>query len=291
MTNEEPPFGIVTPLVNRKPDGEFQFPADNWYLIAPIGEHPHSDSGMIQVIDAAAVEAMTNSMPTNTELLVDFDHESHDTAKRTTAAGWIQNLQARADGLYAQIRLTKSGADAVKGGDYRFISPVWTLNNCRQIDETHIRPMVLTDAGITNRPQLRGLPALSNRDARRERVAADDPVDSFFTEVRTIQNARKVGFEAAWSSAKTEHPEVYQNALRDTGYKNTAELIQPTHTWPGGHNPYLKFDSIVKHRASNDDISYERAFEKAKLSHPNEYAQMCAEYQRDESIRASATSL
>ncbi len=292
MKSDEPPFGIVTPLLNRKPDGAFEFPADNLYLIAPKGYHPHSESGMIQVIDEVAVEAMANAFKPGEELLVDFDHESWSKDKRTVAAGWIQNLEGRSGGLYAEIRWSRCGKEALGGGDYRFLSPVWTLNNCRQIDETHIRPMALTDAGITNRPNLRGMAALSNRDARRERVAA--AVDSFYTEVCLIHAGRNEAWESAWESAKTSHGEVYRNALRDAGYgiiQNAAEPLRPTQTWPGGHNPYLTFDGIVKQRAASAGISYERAYEKAKLSHPNEYTQMLSEYERDEAIRAERIKL
>lgn len=165
-------LGIAT-LLNRKGDAEFELPADRWYQIAPIGEFPHAASGLVQVIDTASVQAMANALKPGEELLIDFDHESHDSAKRTTAAGWIQNLQARADGLYAQIRLTKSGAEAIKGGDYRFISPVWMANDCEQLDKKRIRPLRLNDAGITNTPNLRGLSPLSNREESRPQHAAE----------------------------------------------------------------------------------------------------------------------
>src|SRR4051812_46350108 len=83
----EDAFGIVTPLLNRTgPDGAFQFPPDNWYLIAPIGDHPNTDSGFVQRVDQTSVEAMANSFKPGQELLVDFDHESWNTNKRTTAA-------------------------------------------------------------------------------------------------------------------------------------------------------------------------------------------------------------
>jgi hypothetical protein len=40
-------------LLNR--DG-FQMPADGWYQIAPVGEFPHSQAGLVQVVDREACE-------------------------------------------------------------------------------------------------------------------------------------------------------------------------------------------------------------------------------------------
>ena len=65
-------------------------------------------------------------------LLVDFDHSSHDPAQPTTAAGWIGALEHRDDGLYAQIRWSDLGHQALTGGRYRLASPVWNRADCDQ---------------------------------------------------------------------------------------------------------------------------------------------------------------
>ncbi len=171
--SDEPALGIVTALLNRKPDGKFEFPADDWYLIATKGEHPHAETGLVQVVDDTSVQAMVNAFQPGEELLVDFDHESWDNKKRTTAAGWIQNVKSAAQGLMAQIRWSGSGKTALANGDYRFISPVWLGKDVEQIDKNRIRPLRLNDAGITNRPNLSGLPPMTNRelDARPQHAA------------------------------------------------------------------------------------------------------------------------
>jgi len=53
----------LSPLTNRN----FELPKDGWYHIAPIGEFAHP-TGIIQVIDPAALEAMKNR----------FDEESQE---------------------------------------------------------------------------------------------------------------------------------------------------------------------------------------------------------------------
>lgn len=159
---------------------DFQPPPDGWFHIAPHGTFPHP-SGALQVIDAEACEAMRRTFeeearqPNFPGLLVDFDHASHDPAQPTTAAGWITALDPRGDGLYAQIRWSDLGHQALTGGRYRLASPVWNRADCDQWaapaadgrDVPHVRPRRLDRLALTNDPNLPGLTPLSNR---REKV-------------------------------------------------------------------------------------------------------------------------
>jgi phage I-like protein len=155
----------------------FQPVADGWFHIAPHGTFPHP-SGAMQVIDAEACEAMLRTFdeearqPNFPGLLVDFDHFSHDPAQPTTAAGWIGALEHREDGLYAQIRWSDLGHQALTGGRYRLASPVWNRADCDQWsapvppegrEVAHLRPRRLDRLALTNDPNLPGLAPLSNR--------------------------------------------------------------------------------------------------------------------------------
>src|SRR5271155_4136368 len=106
----------------------FQPDPGGWFHIAPHGTFPHP-TGALQVIDAEACEAMLRTFdeearqPNFPGLLVDFDHFSHDPAQPTTAAGWISGLEHRDDGLYAQIRWSDLGHQALTGGRYRLSPP------------------------------------------------------------------------------------------------------------------------------------------------------------------------
>ena len=158
---------ILTPLFNRSASsalpGQFVMPENGWFHLAPIGEFPHAESGAVQVIDAEAVQAMATAFQAGTELLIDFEHESHDPDKRTEAAGWIQNVEARADGLWMQPRWSDSGTACILGGRYRYISPVWLAKDCQQLSGNRVRPLRINDAGLTNSPNLKGLVPLANR--------------------------------------------------------------------------------------------------------------------------------
>ena len=153
---------------------------DGWFHIAPHGTFPHP-TGAMQVIDAEACDAMLGTFneearqPNFPGLLVDFDHSSHDPAQPTTAAGWIGALEHRDDGLYAQIRWSDLGHQALTGGRYRLASPVWNRADCDQWtapandgrEVVHLRPRRLDRLALTNDPNLPGLTPLSNR---REKV-------------------------------------------------------------------------------------------------------------------------
>jgi phage I-like protein len=158
------------------PPTTFQPAPDGWFHIAPLGTFPHP-TGALQVIDAEACDAMARTFaeesraPNFPGLLVDFDHASHDPAQPTTAAGWISALEPRADGLYAQIRWSDLGHQALTGGRYRLASPVWNRADCDAWtapvsdgpDALHLRPRRLDRLALTNDPNLPGLIPLSNR--------------------------------------------------------------------------------------------------------------------------------
>ena len=158
-------------LLNR--DG-FQMPADGWYQVAPFGEFAHAQAGLTQVVDADACTAMANRFaeeakaPNFAGLLVDFDHFSLDGEKRSEAAGWITALENRDGGLFAKIRWSDIGESAVKGGRYRFLSPVWNRADCVDLGGGRVRPVRLLNAAVTNDPNLKGMQPLSNSGYKAE---------------------------------------------------------------------------------------------------------------------------
>ncbi len=147
----------------------FQMPADGWYQISALGEFPHAPTGLVQVVDDAGCKAMVDffrqaaMQPNFAGVLIDFDHFSLDQSKPSEAAGWITQLEQRPTGLWAQIRWSDSGQQAVSGGRYRFISPVWKQDECEMLGNNRVRPLKLVNAAVTNDPNIRGMMPLSNR--------------------------------------------------------------------------------------------------------------------------------
>jgi hypothetical protein len=70
--------------------------------------------------------------------------------------------------LFAKIRWSDVGEEAVKGGRYRFLSPVWNRADCVDLGGGRVRPVRLLNAAVTNDPNLKGMVPLSNRGQRSE---------------------------------------------------------------------------------------------------------------------------
>lgn len=161
--------GIAT-LFNRSNDGAFATPKDGWYQIVPKGEFPHNDSGKLQVLDADALKSIVNRFNDEAKsenfpgILVDFDHFSTDPGKPSEAAGWIEQVENRTDGVWGKIRWSDVGLAAVSGGRYRLTSPVWNRKDCETLSGDRIRPMRLDSLALTNDPNMKGSVPLSNRD-------------------------------------------------------------------------------------------------------------------------------
>ena len=152
-------------ILNR----DFTMPTDGWYQFAPIGEFPHGGADVIQVVDAEACMAMSARFKADAAvenfagLLIDFDHFSMDGSQRSEAAGWVTDMESRDTGLWGKIRWSDIGEEAVKGGRYRFLSPVWARSDCVDLGGGRIRPVRMINAALTNDPNLKGLRPLSNR--------------------------------------------------------------------------------------------------------------------------------
>lgn len=147
----------------------FRLPEDEWYQLAAPGEHLNPETGFTQVLDLKAFQSMVDrfnqesaTIPYFPGRLIDFDHESMDRGKRTTAAGWISELQARPEGLFARVKWSDEGMTALTGGRYRMISPVWMLNDCERLDAKRVRPLRLENAGLCNHPNIKNMIPLSN---------------------------------------------------------------------------------------------------------------------------------
>jgi len=186
MENDYPAMNC---LISNSDGG---FPADKWYQIAPIGEFwginevagggkvsnklvkQHLDQEALLAIVANFETAKTSAGANFAGLRIDRDHLSENDDQTTEAMGWIKNLEARADGLYAQIDWSDEGEKAIAGRRYKFVSPTWffsviknsipvpaQITNYKTFDL--VRPIRLDYLALTNRPNLKGMKPLSNR--------------------------------------------------------------------------------------------------------------------------------
>lgn len=165
-----------TTILNR----EFQHPADAWYQIEAKGRHPNRAAGVVQVIDDEAAQSIVNrfnadaqagTLRHGSEMLIDHEHFSDQPDKETRAYGWLTKLENRADGIYGQVRWTKTGKEAVDGGDYRFFSTEYSpadLKELSTLNSQHstrqVRPKRLDGLTLTNMNNNRGQKPITNRE-------------------------------------------------------------------------------------------------------------------------------
>jgi phage I-like protein len=151
----------------------FKLPEDGWFHLVPKGRFPIADPQaqgrkIVQVVDDEAVRSMLDRFKADSKqqnfagLLVDFDHFSYDADKSSKAAGWVTELESRADGIWGRIRWTDEGEALLRGGAFRFVSPVWDKVESQKLGATEVRPLRLESLGVTNAPNMRGMVPLAN---------------------------------------------------------------------------------------------------------------------------------
>ena len=119
-----------------------------WIHLAPIGKWPQWDDEGNKVIQDVSVKTIENMMVAfDNPVLVDCDHTSEEGGS-TKAMAWITQLaHEEGVGLRGKMEFTEDGAKLVSNGEYRYVSPVWIIDNdgC---------PTRLVSVALTNRPNL-----------------------------------------------------------------------------------------------------------------------------------------
>jgi len=248
---------VSTPIFNRE---EFQHPSDGWYQIEAKGEHPNNAAGVVQVIDDAAIKSIVDSfnadakagaLRNGSEMLVDIEHFKDDPSKETRAYGWLQELQARPDGIYGRIKWTATGQAAVDGGDYRFFSTEYDPKDLETVNNRNpksVRPLRLDGLTLTNMNNNRGQRPITNRAMSGE-ATTDLPhqsevepgypapaLEAWFHAVKAMSHAAHqqgglaLSYQQAFNLTKRQHPDMYRAAFGDLNadpYADTPEAQEP----------------------------------------------------------------
>ena len=227
-------------ILNRN----FELPDDGWYQLSPLGEFPHAAAGVTQVIDESACAQMVvafenakNFQENFPGLLIDFDHFSLDAAKHSEAAGWITDLKfmpnAAGSGLFARIRWSDTGEAAVKGGRYRFLSPVWARADCEDLGNDRLRPVRLLNAAVTNDPNLKGILPLSNRapfdsaplsELQNKETSMQPVIDALLNKLRLSADTAKTDILAAIENMATPEDVIALTSRAETAEQALADL-------------------------------------------------------------------
>ena len=160
--------GDEKPWVHIVPRGEFpgtvSIPAGYDVPGYGVAEDAMEVEGTTVLGDAQLQSIQSGFKP---DVLIDYEHFSHDADKATAAAGWGQALRGAAgnDGLELQTDWAAPARAQVIDKVYRYISPEFSGSVKFEDDTFKFFPSALTGAGLTNRPKLTTLrPVSVNRN-------------------------------------------------------------------------------------------------------------------------------
>jgi len=140
-------------------------PSQRWLQLVPIGSWEHSDYGQLDITPERIARMAANyaaGLP-GIDLPVDIEHNWGE------AVGWIQNVEARADGLWGLVDFNIKGQQLLADRAYRYISPEWFPDWKDSRDGKHYEDVV-TSIALTNRPWFKDLPAIVNSESERGRT-------------------------------------------------------------------------------------------------------------------------
>lgn len=146
--------------------------APEWIQLLPLGTITPRDGRTPWQLDAPAeVIAASLAAARGLDLPIDYDHQIDLAAVpgvggTARAAGWVKQLEQRADGIWGRVEWTQAAAQAIAAREYRFISPVFDYTK----DDRRITR--LRHAALTNNPAMT-MTALSSQQHEEDRV---DPI-------------------------------------------------------------------------------------------------------------------
>lgn len=127
---------------------------ENVHLV-PIGDFKGSDKDgnpIDEHITKESLEQIAEKLNSGDEVLCDIDHQSCKPGvdRDSKAAGWFHKFVVDpVKGLFASLKLTKNGREIVENREYRYTSPVFTLDENGNPNDIH-------SVALTNVPAFKG---------------------------------------------------------------------------------------------------------------------------------------
>jgi hypothetical protein len=138
---------------------EFQVAPDGWVQLAPYGDFPHGDGlQRFTIEDARTLVNEFNGLLNTPQRLLGLPwyigHPDHPAFKGrytdTRAYGRIKALEAREDGLFANVKWSPAGEDLIKSEAFHGHSVNWGARR----EGSVFRPVRLKSVGFTNEPNI-----------------------------------------------------------------------------------------------------------------------------------------
>lgn len=137
-----------------------------WIRVVPFGAWRGHAQGAFSVGATEAKQIVENFRRSSRELVIDYEHQSlfcEQNGEPAPAAGWIDRLELRDDGVWAHVRLWTARASAhLVAEEYRYLSPVLAWQAIDRVTGAEIGA-ALQSVALTNVPFLDGLAAIAAR--------------------------------------------------------------------------------------------------------------------------------
>ena len=165
----------------------YQVAADT--MLIPYGDHPHKNG--VQRFTREHADSMVSNfngflsklgrlfggLPVYIGHPDDPAFSNQHTDSKSYA--WIMGMEARDDGLALIPKWSKPGEEIVSNAHYKFFSPRWA---CKPIGQENgkaiLAPIRLISVGLTNMPQIAGIPPLANETITEGAVPPDKPKET-----------------------------------------------------------------------------------------------------------------
>ena len=115
---------------------------ENVHLV-PIGDYKGSDKDgnpIDEHITKESLDQIADKLNSGDDVLCDIDHQSckPGVERDSKAAGWFHKFVVDpVKGLFASLKLTKMGREIVENREYRYTSPVFTLDENGNPNDIH----------------------------------------------------------------------------------------------------------------------------------------------------------
>lgn len=139
--------------------------------LVPLGVTKANDGRVIELDTKGVAAAIAMFKAHGTPLPIDYEHETLG-GHKALAAGFIHQLVDRgSDGLFGEVEWNAEARQEIKGGQYRYLSPV-----VLHPSDGDRRVVGIHSAGLTNKPALPHMSRLAAKETQpiKEKSAMDE---------------------------------------------------------------------------------------------------------------------
>jgi hypothetical protein len=185
----------------------------------------------------------------------------------TRAYGWVQQLDARDDGLWIRIRWSPAGIELLHNAYYKFLSPRWEM---KKLDGNMLRPNNLLSVGLTNCPNL-SVEAIANEKSEPQKCRC---APSLFPSVRSNSSEKTSTASAGRWKCHGDRIPVAANTLQTNDLVESRPAVSMnlrrrlSQGWKPGKWAGHQLLTLVNERMASTNENYADAWRSVRETHP-----------------------